>query len=337
MSGIVVGVDGSKDADAALLWALREGAWRSATVTAVVACGPDDCPETMADDARGDEARMAAAAHQVVQDALARLGTPELGTPGLSTVDLVERPVAADPVAALVEASRDADMLVIGHRGGGRLRRLLAGSVSSACLHQATVPVVVVRDGVLPPAEQGPVLVGVDGSDASIAALRWAAETADARFTSLRVLHSWSPVPPVYTGFYVGAGGGFDAEVVQKVAENVLNDSMLRGFGFDGPGVPTEGVLAVGSAARSLVEASEYAQLLVVGARGGGGFAELVLGSTSHQAVHHAHCPVAVLHSSEHRTKRGTGHRAKRGVDAAEPRQLAGPPAPRSGDASANG
>nr|MDT0665532.1 universal stress protein [Micromonospora sp. DSM 115978] len=216
MTGIVVGVDGSKDADAALSWALREGAWRSRPVVAVVACGPDDCPDGFepghavanadpgsgahgSDDAgdRTDAERMAAAAHQVVSDALARLGDPDL-----TAVELVERAVAADPVVALVEASAEADVLVVGHRGGGRLRRLLAGSVSSACLHQATGPVVVVRDSVLPAGDQGPVLVGVDGSDASIAALRWAAEAARVRFTSLRVLHSWSPVPPVYTGFY---------------------------------------------------------------------------------------------------------------------------------------
>jgi nucleotide-binding universal stress UspA family protein len=322
MAGIVVGVDGSKDADTALLWALREGALRSATVTAVVACGPDDCPESLSGES-GKSARLEAAAHLVVQDALARLGTPVLGGV-LGAVELVEQAVAADPVEALVRTSEWADMLVVGHRGAGRLRRLLAGSVSSACLHQASSPVVVVRDGALPAAsEQRDVLVGVDGSEPSIVALRWGATAAKVRSTSLRVLHSWSPVPPVYTGFYIGAGGGFDAEIIEKVAANVLNESLRLAFGDDGPDVPTESVLAVGSAARSLVDASRNAQLLVVGARGGGGFTELLLGSASHQCVHHAHCPVAVL----------------RGADDVQPSHPAppgppGPPAPRTGEAA---
>jgi nucleotide-binding universal stress UspA family protein len=301
MAGIVVGVDGSVDADAALRWALGEAYRRETTVTALLAWAPDDCPKRVLDQADSHQTHsVEAAAQQVLQEAVRRAQDPR------RPVGVVARAIYSDAVTALLAATGGDGMLVVGLRGAGRLHRLLMGSVSAACLHQATGPVVVVRaeagaavsagsaDRPGGPAAGGnrhTVLVGVDGSPASITALRWAAREAAVRDAPLRVVHAWMPLPTMYPGFY----SGLDGQVMEKAARAILDDSIDQG-GTAATGVDVEARLIVGGTAHSLITAAADAQLLVLGARGHGGFAGLLLGSTTHQCVHHAPCPVAVIH-----------------------------------------
>ena len=133
------------------------------------------------------------------------------------------------------------------------------------------------------------IVVGVDGSRESERALEWAVTEARLRKTSVSAVHVWTypyfgaaPItPPI-----------LDQEQIEADARALLEAVVSK--------VATEGVtiharLYEGSAGRCLLDAAKDAELLVVGSRGRGGFAELLLGSVSHQVAHHAPCPVVIV------------------------------------------
>jgi nucleotide-binding universal stress UspA family protein len=138
------------------------------------------------------------------------------------------------------------------------------------------------------------IVVGVDGSDASKEALRWAAEEARLRGASLRAIHAWS--------YPIGAAGlglmpPVDAEAretveraAQEMAQRALAEADVDASRLDADAVAVEGM-----AADVLVRAAAGADLLVVGSRGHGGFAGLLLGSVSQQCAQHAPCPVVIV------------------------------------------
>ena len=141
MTGITVGIDGSHDAYRALEWAMREAAVRHvpltvATVHEVMVSGWTGQPIVLpVDQADVEKARQAA--EEMVAKAAAQLGESQ---PASVTV----RAVNGLPAQELIEASRDADLLVVGSRGGGGFARLMLGSVSDKVTRHAHCPVVVV-------------------------------------------------------------------------------------------------------------------------------------------------------------------------------------------------
>jgi nucleotide-binding universal stress UspA family protein len=142
------------------------------------------------------------------------------------------------------------------------------------------------------------ILVGIDGSDYALRALEWAMKMAGALHLPLTVLTVQQVASSQWTGNpIILPEDRTEREEARQAAEKAATDVAGR-LGQSGPASVT--VLSViGNPARELIEASHDADLLVVGARGGGGFASLVMGSTSSQVVHHAHCPVVVMpHSS---------------------------------------
>jgi nucleotide-binding universal stress UspA family protein len=141
MAGIVVGVDGSDQSRHALEWAIREAALRAAPleVVAVHQVAVDAwglAPMRLPTDEKERE-QVLAAAQQMVDKALAQSGA---GRPPSVQV----KAVSGIPAEVLVEASHDADMLVLGPRGAGGFGRLLLGSVSSQVVHHAECPVTIV-------------------------------------------------------------------------------------------------------------------------------------------------------------------------------------------------
>jgi nucleotide-binding universal stress UspA family protein len=144
------------------------------------------------------------------------------------------------------------------------------------------------------------ILVGVDGSDHSLQAVRWAVREAAVRHLPLTVMtvHP-DPVRPV-TGIYWGLRNypesSFDPELVRAAVQEFV-DKAANEIGGTMPDVTVE--VATGEAAEELVRASRDADLLVVGSRGGGGFARLLMGSVSTQVTHHAACPVVVIPGPE--------------------------------------
>ena len=139
----------------------------------------------------------------------------------------------------------------------------------------------------------GGVLVGDDGSPVSRAAVVWAAQDAGRRGSTLHVLQAWSmtkaPRPPTWSPGYVPAFPDWEAAVVRDLESRCAN--LLK----DAAGVAFEVHAAHAPAARALIEASRGADLVVVGTRGRGGFAGLVLGSVAEQVIRHAYCPVTVV------------------------------------------
>ncbi|RDI34316.1 universal stress protein [Lentzea flaviverrucosa] len=139
--------------------------------------------------------------------------------------------------------------------------------------------------------EVRPVVVGVDGSAAGQAALKWAVEDARRRGCRVDVISAWHP----NYGILIGP---VPAEVVMGMAPEAMRAAAQEGLdhaveGFDG--VEMRRVLVEGDPRTALVEASEDAELLVVGNRGHSTIVEAVLGSVSSYCVHHAKCPVVVI------------------------------------------
>lgn len=131
------------------------------------------------------------------------------------------------------------------------------------------------------------VVVGVDGSTASQAALDWGIQEAKLRNGRVVVLASWQ-----YPYVTAAAAQVLDYAGFERDAQSILDDELRR---VADPAVPVTGRLVEGNAAAALVEASGEADLLIVGSRGLGGFTGMMLGSVSAQLAHHAHCPLLII------------------------------------------
>ena len=134
------------------------------------------------------------------------------------------------------------------------------------------------------------IVVGVDGSENSLRALKWALAEARLRGDRVEVLHGWH-FPYVADPTGVGA---YPTDAFAESAELVLREAMAA-CATEAKGVDVTTTAVQSGGANFLVEASQEADLLVVGRRGHGGFISLVMGSVAHQVVSHAHCPVVVV------------------------------------------
>lgn len=150
------------------------------------------------------------------------------------------------------------------------------------------------------------VVVGVDGSARSIEALRWALAEARLRKAPLRALHSWiylHPLVPLLVGYPYARDtiepAAADAATAARQAAETILDQALAELGEVGD-VDVERVIAQGSAAQALIDAATEQDILVVGSRGHGGFAGLLLGSVSQQCAQHACCPVVIVRANGH-------------------------------------
>jgi nucleotide-binding universal stress UspA family protein len=290
-TGIVVGVDGSEGAAHALRWAVREAGLRGRPVTALLAWGYLDqhwaAPDHVFDPAYGEADALAA-----LDEAVARALDVE------AAAGVTRRAVCDLAARALLDASAGADMLVVGARGLGGFRGLLLGSVSQQCLNHARRPLAIVRhgdDAAEIHAHAGPerIVVGVDGSKPANRALRWAVDEARLRGGVLELVHAWR-VPVSVVGVAPGATVGVDPFGLETNAAAVL-DEATDAVDQTGLAWPVERTLSNRGAAWAILESARQADLVVVGSRGRGGFAGLVLGSVSHQVTHHAPCPVVVI------------------------------------------
>jgi len=141
---------------------------------------------------------------------------------------------------------------------------------------------------------QARIVVGVDGSAGSAHALRWAARQAGYTGATLEAVVAWQ-----YPAFFGWAPVGVDSADFDSLAEKALNDALNEVFGSQWPEW-VQARVAEGYPARVLVEASEGADLLVVGSRGHAGFADALLGSVSTYCVQHAHGAVTVIRPPRH-------------------------------------
>ena len=145
------------------------------------------------------------------------------------------------------------------------------------------------------------IVVGVDHSEGARAALRFALDEAKLRHATLRVVHAWRYGYIGATGLegaYPAVGG--DIAELRDAAETALEETLRESIP-EADTVKIERRVVQGRAAAVLVDESQGADLLVVGSRGHGGFAGLLLGSVSRQCAHHAACPVVIVHRTRER------------------------------------
>jgi nucleotide-binding universal stress UspA family protein len=286
---VVVGVDGSVMAMRAVRWGAAEAGRRDLPVRLVSAVGGDAAPVahpelvTKYRDVLVERARatLAEAAAVVRREA--------------SGVEVETHLVTGHPVAVLRAEADRAQVVVIGNRGLSRVEGLLAGSVSVALATHAACPVVVVRGPDREASETAslPVVVGVDGSPTSESAVGFAYESAASRRVGLVAVHVWSEVVA-------------DAELAALLDQQAIEDGehrllaeRLAGWAEKYPDVVVERVVTRDGPAHALLEQASRAQLVVVGSRGRGEFAGLLLGSVSNALLHRAPCPVAVARSAD--------------------------------------
>lgn len=279
--GIVVGIDGSSLSEAAARWAAEEASRRGVGLHLVHARTTErwwppagTVPQDLSD-----------ASGQLLREQVRRCTVAAPGVP--VTTDYAGTGAAA----ALVEASGAAELVVLGARGLGQLRQVMLGSVSAQVAAHAQCPVVVVRELDREPCAGG-VVVGVDGA-ASEPAVQFAMEHSARHGLPVTAIHAW----------WIDPVGGLDGFVpTPQLREAWLReerdsvDELLAPYRQKYPEVDISALVVRGLAVEVLLERSERADLVVVGSRGRGGFASLLLGSVSHRVLQRAHCPVAVVH-----------------------------------------
>ena len=286
--GVLVCVDGSASSDAAVAWGTREAIMHRLPVTLMYAVPPvvvgwpvgqlyADMPDWQHDEAR-----------QVIDQARTTL-TASLG--GAEAPEIHTKTVYSSVVPALVDASKDAWMVVAGTQGLGAMGRLLLGSVTTGLVHHAHCPVAVTHheSGAIPD-PGAPVLLGIDGSPASEAATALAFDEASRRGVGLLALHVWSDVGvfPIL---------GQDWHDRENDGQEILAER-LAGWQEQYPDVHVQRLLYCDKPSQWLIKESERAQLVVVGSHGRGGFPGMLLGSVSSAVVQSVKVPVIVVRNA---------------------------------------
>jgi nucleotide-binding universal stress UspA family protein len=289
---IVVGVDGSAAADAALDWAVEEAARDGRPLHLVSAYS---LPMTGATPMTVPiEVDLAKSTQQVVDDAVARVREQAPTVRVTTTVRM------ANASVAILDAAQEAGTVVIGSRGHRPLRGALLGSTALQVATHAPCPTVVVRDlGARAIASPRRVVVGTDGSPTSQAAIAYAFAQADARGCELVVVHAW----------WLDLSGRRGVDVPQGVADELEESQRLllaeeiAGFAVQYPDVTVRPVVVQDDPATAIARLSAGAELVVVGSRGRGGFRSLLLGSVSQHVLQTAECPVAVVRPQDDRAE----------------------------------
>lgn len=273
---VVVGVEGGSSSHDALIWAARAAHQRHEDLVLLHATG---LPMTGVE--LYDDAVQQGATHLLEKEA-ARVREIVPIDPRLE-ID------GRRPAEALVDWSSKADLVVVGSHRLGPLERVVSGSLSYQIAAGAACPVVVVPR--LPGESARRVVVGADGSEDSLAAVRFAAAEADRSGSELHVVHAWEQ-PAVYVSVdYLAAG--FDQQMIED--ERVVLAESCAGLGEQYPDLVVEQHLVQGQPATVLLDQADGARLVVVGSRGRHGITRMLLGSVSHTIVLHAPCPVAVV------------------------------------------
>ena len=282
--GILVGIDGSPESHAAVRWAAEEAVLRDEPVTLmhviapIVVSWPIDDLEVNYAEWQEDNAQHIIEQAQKTLDAAIGDSRPA-----------VRARLRHDGIVTeLTDASANAKMVVVGSRGLGPIGGAMLGSVSRGLLHRAQCPVAVTKaDAVKAPDRTSPVLLGIDGSPASEAATAFAFDEASRRGVDLVALHAWSDVGvfPIL---------GMDWHEYEEQGNEVLAER-IAGWQERYPDVHVRRRIVCDRPAHWLIDESRQAQLVVIGSRGRGGIASMLLGSVSTAVAEAASAPVIVV------------------------------------------
>ncbi|WP_054812667.1 universal stress protein [Nocardia arizonensis] len=287
---VVVGVNGSAGSRPALRWAAETAARRHRPLRVVFGLdlfrlsttveGREVITPSIIDSVRENARTVLAEAAGVAREI-----APDLD---------IDTEVCDDsPAKALIERSESAHLVVLGATGDAGTLSHLGSTLLNVTSHGHGSIVVVRGTGTDYPHE-GPVVVGTDGSPISEAAIAAGFAEASARGTSLVAVHSWSDWD---AGEFVGKHPiVIDANQLETAEQAILAERMA-GWQEKYPDVEVTRKVYLAGPVQTLMQWSAHAQLLVIGSRGRGGFAGLLLGSTSNFLVQHANCPVLVAHS----------------------------------------
>jgi nucleotide-binding universal stress UspA family protein len=291
---VVVGLDGSAESRAAAEWAAREAERRFLPLKLVHVW--EAVPEPLA------LTRLLGAATQQQGGERGELGIPpaegwgsvprevveglKLRHPGL---DVSVQQVAGRPAEVLIQAAKDAELLVLGSRGLSGIGGFLVGSVGQAVVAHTEQPVVLVRSG--EHAAGGPVVLGLDTDHPDDTVIAYAFEAAARRVTPLRVVHAWNPPP--YFAYGVPADPELDAALGKQDAVTLAE--VLHHWKEKYPAVEVTEESRCGSPAVHLVDAAREASLVVVGRRIRRSPLRAHIGPVTHAVLHHATAPVAVV------------------------------------------
>lgn len=287
---IVVGYSGSDSSLPAVQWAAGEANATGRPLRIVMSWGmPTYGINPLSQAADLDRTHAEAVINAVVYQLRADL-------PGL---EVEGKLVRGQPAQGLLERSDDAALVVIGNRSRRNLARLVLGSVSSAVVTHADVPVVLVREDAGahgPVYREGPIVVGLDGSPGSEAAVAFAMEASLHHGMAVHAVHTMDE--RVLATASTGTSGTATATV--PASTRLLEVSpALKQARTEYPAVVVTEIIEAGHPNEVIVAAGAGAALTVVGSRGHGGFKGLMLGSVSRAVIEHVESPVAVVRPSE--------------------------------------
>lgn len=295
-SRVIVGVDGSDSSRYALEWSAQEAQLRGLGLHIVTAVEVYEAEgpfgglvasyPTAEDSPQFKEAK---ALLDYAHGWVARL---------YPDVDVRTRLILRRPAEALLEAAREpgAATVVVGSRGRGSLASAFAGSVGVELAAHAPIPVVVLpKKHETVRGAQARVVVGVDGSETGRRAAEFAFAEADRRGVELVAVCAWQPITVFAMTMGPVPAEIFDEEVIAENARDTL-EAAIADLRERYPDVPVSARGVRAHPVVALLETATPADLIVVGSRGRGGFAGLLLGSVSQSVLHGAHGPVAVVH-----------------------------------------
>jgi nucleotide-binding universal stress UspA family protein len=289
---LLVGVDGTEGSVEALRWAAHEAARRRFPLH-VMSCAelPVAVEAGLLGAARsGVHASAGAAMDSIVgeHEALNQRAVDLARSFGLG-IEVSGETVLGAPAYALVGASHAEDTIVVGATSHpGRLTEVL-GSVATVVAHRAHCPVVVVHGTDRKDAAIGRIAVGVDGSECSDHALAWAIDEAQHCGAELILVHGW-----VYP--YQGSRSGItEARDDMKLDAMRTLEASAKAVREQAPALRSHCIISEQPPAKAIIDAAKEADLLVVGSRGHGGFASLLLGSVSRTVLQHSTVPVVVV------------------------------------------